>query len=205
MPRTNEELNEELLRVYRFLFSTVAERDRLKTSNQRLRRKFDEAEAQQIYAEDRLRYLQIDYDALMKENDQLVKQDLLHSVAALATLDLVGFIVDQEVAEEERARNFLKFWRTGAVDCELIHTADPVPPDPPSVGERADGAPLRCMSCNGNKEEDYSYLCEKCFELDNFHDLGLLSEFAEQWQRGYRDFPREGKNAKRIVSEPRDI
>jgi hypothetical protein len=203
--RTNEELKDELLRVYRYHFSTASELERYKNRNASLIKKLGVAEA--AYENER-RIHETDRDSwhrtfreMDEENVQLTLQVMDFGTAVDATLDLVGAVLADD-AEIDSIFDFVKF----GVKKDVI----PFPPPDkvstvPLMGDKGDrlGA-ARCLSCNGEKGFNF-YICEECFEIQAEYGLGLFEELSAAWDDGQRDFPREGKNAKLIASEPRDI
>lgn len=204
MERTNEELKDELLRVYRYHFSTVDTLERYKTRNASLIKKLGVAEA--AYENER-RIHETDRDSwhrtfreLDAENLALTLQVIDFGTAADATLDLVGAVLAED-AEVDAIFDFVKF----GVQKDVIPAPEPKVTTVPLMGDKGDrlGAE-RCLSCNGDKGFNY-YICEECFELSSEHDFGLFEELSAAWDDGERDFPRDGKNAKLIASEPRDI
>lgn len=211
MEKTNQELKDELLIAYRLHFGVLYERDRLRDRLAVSKRKLKEAEKD---ADDELEISQ----NLRERNRELNEENFMLQLAACnhrdvvdAALDLVGAVIETEAAQDIATRDLLTYFRTGG---DVVKPLPPSgdedvwsapEPDAPGVmaveGGGAKGRPERCISCNGTREDDNYYFCEKCFELALDFDFDLFAELSSAWDKGERNFPREGKNAKELAKE----
>ena len=209
--KTNQELKDELLISYRLHFAALYERDRLRDRLAVSKRKQKEAEKDAA--------AEIDISQNLRERNRELNEELTEAIvdtwrcreALDVALDLVGAVIETEAAQDIATRDLLTYFRTGG---DVVKPLPPSgdedawsapEPDAPGVmaveGCGAKGKPERCISCNGTREDDNYYFCEKCFELDNDFDFNLFAELSSAWDKGERNFPREGKNAKELAKE----
>ncbi len=203
------ETQKELLRVYRTLVRISEDREFLRgqLSQARYGKKSFEAK----FEEERCRRIETQdaWDRDSNEQEERIS-NLLTEVVLLRdahdqVLDLVGAVIDQELANDQLSQMLQCAFSTN-LDPEVavqFPGSEVVVENLSVMAESMDTdqiGPARCLSCNGDKG-DGLYLCEECFELSIDHESVLFEELQDAWDAGFRDFPRPGKNAKVLYAQ----
>lgn len=200
MEKTNGELKDELLIVYRLHFAVLYERERQRLAVSRLKKQLKEAEREAEDERDIAQNLRERNRELNEEFTDVIMDTYRFKEALDSTLDLVGEVIIHEAKMDHLY---------GLIDVAyIVEPSEDAWAAPAAVvlglmEERADGGPARCMSCGEPKVDDnHFFICEDCFDLDVENDFNLFGPMMTAWDKGERDFPRPGFNAKEmLVSE----